>query len=519
MAIKTVPLADRMHSAVSQICLTEPEKLLTDGRIIPIFSRLTSLCTGGRCAWELLLQSVAAPDGTALEARLITHISVPASQRTSLVEAAARTQASLLAALAESNVVAAETEAPIPPLRTPTLITLGRQGSGLLPQEATLAPGLLRQRLCTRPGNGLSLLLVQSGWAEGELQRCCAGLDAEHQAMLARDPVFDAVTTLWGPDAHANAAWLQELMLGRLCPTPPVNPLSYPACLRNDPWRLLTLLPASPPRTTLLTLSELLTICGCPAGPGEMQRMCRTGWRSGAAEALREANVALLPMDMPLQENDLRYLGLQQDSDLEGVLHMDAQMCDMLRMCVAILRKLGVLGAGAPPEATDRQTAMTGLLLPTVGHIYEQFVRECCYQTMHCPYYTYTTGRRPQQVVRVPLSAYDLGPGPKDYHLRPLPPDASDAALQNIIREQMIDDFTACATIDGRRCTDDFWYGLFNDMTTARSQRNGLTHERASLRQANSFARAFLLDRPGSPSLLRRLLMCRRVATNFPDTC
>ena len=88
--------------------------------------------------------------------------------------------------------------------------------------------------------------------------------------------------------------------------------------------------------------------------------------------------------------------------------------------------------------------------------------------------------------------------------------------MQNIIREQMIDDFTAHAAIDGRRRPDDFWYGLFNDMTTARSQRNGLTHERADLRSAATFGRAFLLDRPGMPSLLRRLLDCRRVATNFP---
>lgn len=517
MAIITVPLADRSHSAISQIRLCDPALLLQDGRIIHFLSHLSACCTGARCAWELVFTSAAGPDGVVPQACLITHTSVPAAQRATLPELAARTQEKLLTALQDNDISAQAAPEPLPLLREKAFIPLYKQGCSLLSPDAELTPGLLLQHLCTRPGNGLSLLLVQSAWQEGELAACQPDVSAARQAMLAREPVFDFTVTLWGPDAQANAAWLQGLTLMRLTPFAPRSLNSYPACLRHDPWRLLTLVPPAVPRPTLLTLPELLTLCGCPAEPGEMQRMCRTSWRTRADEALREADIALLPMDMPLTQEDLHFMGLQSDSDLENVMHMTPQMGDMLRMCVAILRKLNTMDSSpTPAEAGDRETHQLGLLLPTVGHIYEQFVRECCYQTMYCPYITYATGRQPAQVVRVFLSTYDLGPGVRGYRLKPLPQGASESAMQSIIREQMIDDFTAHAAIAGRRATDDWWYALFNDMTTARSQRNGLTHELANLRSAQSFARAFLLDRPGCPSLLRRLLLCRKITTDFP---
>ncbi|MBQ2953268.1 MAG: hypothetical protein IJE07_06890 [Clostridia bacterium] len=516
MAIITVPLADRSHSAINQIRLTAPELLLEDGRIIHFLSRLTTCCTGARCAWELVFTSAADPSGAALEARLITHASVAAAQRAALPGLSAGLQAQLLQALQENDIAAQAATDALPPLTDKAFIPLYRQGSGLICEDAELTPGHLRQHLCTRPGNGLSLLLVLSQWQEGELDSCTAGLSDAQQAMLGREPVFDFVVTLWGPDARENAAWLQHLTLSRLTPATlePRAAMSYAPCLRRDPWRLMTLLPAAAPRPTLLSLPELLTVCGCPAEPGEMQRMCRMTWRERAADALREADVALLPMDMPLTQEDLRYMGLESDSDLENVLHMDAQMSDMLRMCVAILRKLNAMGdAAGSDEAVNHRL---GLLLPTVGHIYEQFVRECCYQTMYCPYITYATGRQPAQVVKVFLSTYDLGPGHRGYRLRKMPEGASEPAMQSIIRERMIDDFRDHARIGGRSADDGWWYSLFNDMTTARSQRNGLTHERANVLSARSFARAFLQDLPKHPSLLRRLLMCRQITTNFP---
>lgn len=517
MAIKTVPLADGNHSAITQIRLTAPDKLLDDGRIIHFLSRMAGCCTGARCAWELVFTSAAAPSGTALDALLLTHTSVAAAQRMTLPGLAAGTQEKLLSVLQECDVAAQAVDAPPPPLRDRAFIAMVKQDPGLICEDAELAPGLLRQHLCTRPGNGFSLLLVNTAWQESELEGCTCSLTEARKAMLARDPVFSFAVTLWGPDAQENARWLQGLTLSKLAPCTLARPGGYPLCLRNDPWHLMTMLPGASPRPALLALPELLTLCGCPAEPGEMQRMCRMSWRDSAAQALQDANIALLPMDMPLTAEDLRFMGLQADSDLEKVLYMDAQMGDMLRMCVAILRKLGSMSATpVSAETADRQTHLTGLLLPTVGHIYEQFVRECCYETMYCPYYTYATGRRPAQVVRVFLSTYDLGPGARGYRLRPLPADASEPAIQNIIREQMIDDFAAHALIAGKRATDDWWYALFNDMNTARSQRNGLTHELANLRSAQSFAKAFLLDRPGYPSLLRRLLMCRHIATNFP---
>lgn len=520
MAIMTTPLADRSHGAISQISLRAPELLLEDGRLVHFLGKLNGCSAGGRCAWELVFTSLAAPEGPRMDARLIAHTSLPAPQRAMLQPTAVATRQQLLDTLCASGIEAQEAPDALPTLRAPRVITLYKQGCGLLKEEAVLTAGLLRQRLCAAPGSGISLLLVQSAWQEDELDACTAGESEARRSMLAREGVFDFVVTLWGPGAEQNAAWLRGLTLNCLTECTPANPVLYPICLRRDPWHLLTLLPPNcGSRPTLLTLSELLTLCGCPAEPGEMQRMCRMSWRETASDALEKAQLSLLPMDMTLQPGDLRFMGLQSDADLTGALGMTGQMSEMLRMCVAILRQLGAMEMTEYPKPESApQTAMLGYLLPAVGHIYEQFVRECCYQTMHGPYYTHATGRKPAQVTRVYLAVYDQGPPPRYYRLQRFAPDATDPAMQAMIRERMIDDFTACAMIDGQPMPDTFWYELFNDMNTARSQRNGLAHEVADLRTAHAFARAFLLDRPGAPSLLRRLLMCRRITMNFPAT-
>ena len=108
MAVMTVPLADRNHAAITQISLSAPELLLEDGRIIHFLSRLTGLSTGGRCAWELVFTSVPAPGGVGLDARLITHTSVPAAQRQALPDMAAGTRDALLNALQHNGMEAAE---------------------------------------------------------------------------------------------------------------------------------------------------------------------------------------------------------------------------------------------------------------------------------------------------------------------------------------------------------------------------------------------------------------------------
>lgn len=518
MAVITVPLADRSHSGITQLLLNAPELLLEDGRILRFLSRLTTLCSDGRCAWELVFTSMPTPTGTTLDARLITHASVPAALRPALNELAAATQERLLNALQQCGVSAAATDAPLPLLRSRDFLALTKQDARLISPEAMLIPGQLRQRLCSQPGNGFSLLLVQSDWGENELAQHAAGQSPERQAMLARDPVFDFTVTLWGPDAQANAAWLQGLTLDGLAPATPLSPAVYPACLRHDPWQLMKLLPQSSPRTTLLTLSELLTLCGCPAEPGEMQRMCRMSWREEAAQSLQEADLPLLAADMTLQDEDLRYMGLTQDSDLENVLQMDADLCDMLRMCVSILRRLGAMqpdGASDPAEA-DRAARLTGMLLPTVGHIYEQFVRACCYRTMHCPYFAYVSGRRPFPVSKVLLNAYDVGPDARFFRPGILPVNATDNERYAFIREKMTADFTAYATVKGQPQSDPWWYALFKDMSNARYHRNGLTHEKANLDSAARFARTFLREGEADPSLLRRLLMCRSIQTAFP---
>lgn len=514
MAMMTSPLADRSHAAISQISLTAPEKLLDDGRILHFLSKLTGCSAGGRSAFELLFTSAAGAAGTGLTASLIAHTSLPGTQKAQLLPTASGTLKNLLSALEASGIEASEAPGPLPALRAPRVITLYKQGSELLSEEAELTAGLIRQHLCASPGNGLSLLLVESRWQEGELDTCTAGESAARRAMLARDPVFDFIVTLWGPDAEANAAWLRGLTLNRLTAFTPKNAALLPVCLRRDPWHLMTLLPVAPgPRPTLLTLSELLTLCGCPAEPGEMQKMCRMSWKEAASDALAQAQLSLLPVDLTLTEADLAYLGLKADSDLTDVLGMNAQMSEMLRMCVAILRQLGVMQPGT--ESTP-QAQLLGYLLPAVGHIYEQFVRECCYQTMYCPYFTHATGRRPGHVTRVVLATYDQGPQPRVYRLQRFAADATEPAIQSMIRERMIDDFTAHAAIDGKALPDTWWYELFNDMNTARVQRNALAHELADLHSAATFAKAFLLERPGSPSLLRRLLLCRRITADFP---
>ena len=187
-------------------------------------------------------------------------------------------------------------------------------------------------------------------------------------------------------------------------------------------------------------------------------------------------------------------------------------------MCMAILRQLGAIRLpGEPrPESAAEGSHLLSYLLPAVGHIYEQFVRECCYNTMYVPYYAHACGRSPRQVGSVILSTYDQGPDARFYRLKSFDPSMRDPEKQGDIRERMIDDFAAYATIRGEQMTDVYWYNLFNDMNTARSQRNEMAHELADVRVAEIFARAFLLEQPGEPSLLRRLLMCRWVATNFP---
>lgn len=518
MAMMTAPLADGMHSGIRQIRLHDPGQLLADGRIIPFLSQLTTASAGGDAAWELLFTSAAAPSGTLLEGRLILHTRVRAHQRPTLPALTDGKLQRLLTTLKDNGMDASEHPGPLPVFRREAVITLCKEGPALLGEEATLSPGHLRQHLCRNPGNGFSLLLVQSGWEAGEMETCGCMSQAQ-RAMLARDPVFSFVLTLWGPDAQDNAAWFSGLTLGRLKPFTPANPVLFTACLRHDPWHLMTLLPPLPPRAARLTLSEMLTLCGCPSEPGEMQQMCRMTWRQRAQDALTQAQLPLLAMDMTLQPDALRYMGLSSDRDLANVLQMDAASCDMVRMCAAILSKLGTLRRPEDPPAgpvTGRDASLTGLLLPTVGHIYEQLVRDCCYETMYVPYYAYATGLNAPAVTRIFLSNYDQGPGAQNYRLQHLPQDAARPALQNIIRDQMIDDYAAYAMIDGQQFPDVYWYNLFNDMTTARSQRNGLTHEKADLHSAECFSRAFLLDRPDSPSLLRRLLMCKQIRTSFP---
>ena len=117
MAVMPAPLADRSHAAITQLALTEPGMLLEDGRILPFLSRLTTLTSGGRCAWELVFTSVAAPGGVTLQARLITHTSVPAAQRHTLPELASRTQEKLLTALKDNGITAQDISGPLPPLR------------------------------------------------------------------------------------------------------------------------------------------------------------------------------------------------------------------------------------------------------------------------------------------------------------------------------------------------------------------------------------------------------------------
>ncbi len=486
MPITTVPLADRTHSAITQIRLTEPEKLLRDGRIIHVLSHLTTCCTGGKAAWELVFTSVPAAAGTEMDARLFTHVSVPAAQKGTLPELAARIEKNLLTLLADSDVAAVIPDGSLPALREKQLITLLRQGGGLIGVQALLTEGHLRQHLCIRPGNGMSLLLVQSGWAEGELEQFTFGETPARRAMLAQEPVFDFALTLWGPDAAENAAWLKGLTLSHLADCTATLPAAYPVFLRYDPWQLMRLLPAAAPRPTLLTLSELLTLCGCPVS---------------------------LPESRPLPENALRYMGLQADSDLETKLEMPPEMCEMLRMCVTILNMLGVFDPHQ--DAAPAPALQATLLLPSVAGIYEQFVRLCCYQTMYCPYISFVTAREPAQVTSVYLSVYDRGPGPAGYLRTALPAGGTEAQIQEIILEQMTADFADQATIGPRRATIAYWGTLFDDMATARRQRNRLTHETRAT-DAAAFARAFLQDRPNFPSLLRRLLWCRHIATNFP---
>ena len=213
MAVITVPLADRSHSGITQLLLNAPELLLEDGRILRFLSRLTSLCSNGRCAWELVFTSMPTPAGTTLDARLITHASVPAALRPTLNELAAATQERLLNALQQCGVSAAATDAPLPLLRSRDFLALTKQDARLISPEAMLIPGQLRQRLCSQQGNGFSLLLVQSDWAPGEAALHTAGQSPERQAMLARDPVFDFAVTLWGQCRLAAGA-----DAGRACP-------------------------------------------------------------------------------------------------------------------------------------------------------------------------------------------------------------------------------------------------------------------------------------------------------------
>ena len=519
MAATIIRLADGQRSAVSQLLLTAPEALLTDGRILPFLSRLTTCSAGGRCAWELLFTSIPTDSGVQLEARLIFHTSLPAARYGMLPGSAQAMQDKLLATLSENDIAAADAPDALPAAPRRGLVPLIKRDGRLLSPDAELAPGHLRQHLCTAPGNGLSLLLVQSAWDAGELEQVASGESDARRAMMAADPAFDFAVTLWGPQAQENAQWLQGLTLELLAPCAPGDPELFPIVLRRDPWRAMTLLPQTAGfRPTRLSLSELLTLCGCPAEPGEMQAMCRSSWREQATEALDKAQISLLPMDMTLTGDDLQFLGVSSDESLMSELHMTAKMAEMLRMCVAILRQLGAMHLpGTPrPEAAGDNAHLLSYLLPAVGHIYEQFVRECCYNTMYVPYYSHACGRSPRQVGSVILSTYDQGPDARFYKLRSFDPAMRDPEKQVEIRERMIDDFTAYATIRGESMSDVYWYSLFNDMNTARSQRNEMAHEMADVRVAEIFARAFLLEQPGEPSLLRRLLMCRWVATNFP---
>ena len=517
MAMNRVRLADGSLSGVSQVQLTEPEALLRDGRIIPFLSKLPSCTAGGRCAWELLLQSVATPDeGIQLQARLISHTSLQHSPLPLLESGVAAAREKLLDALAENDIAAAPIEGRLPPVPRTGLVTLLKRRASLLSTEVELTEGQMTQHLCAAPDNGLSLLLVRSEWEKDELEQSASRVSPARHAQLARDPVFDFVITLWGPDAQANAAWLQSVSLQLLSASAAAAPQLYPLCLRSDPWKLLTLLPPGEGhRPTLLTLSELLTFCGCPAEPGEMQTLCRTNWRDDAKEAFTKAQMPLLSADLTLQSSDLVYLGLQKDSDLTHKLQMSDNMAEMLRMCVLILRQLGVLGLTIA-EIINKPQNLMGYLLPTVGHIYEQFVRECCYRTMYTPYYAYATGRKPRPVSSVILSTYDQGPGIRFYTLQDFPIDMREPEMQSCIRERMIDDFTDYATVNGQKMPDVYWYNLFNDMNTARSLRNEMAHEAASLRTAAIFAKAFLFEQEDEPSLLKRLLKCRKVETNFP---
>lgn len=519
MAATIIRLADGTRSAVDQLLLTEPESLLTDGRILPFLNRLAACSAGGRCAWELLFTSTPADSGVKLSARLIFHTSLPPARHSMLAGSSQTMQDNLLCALEANDISAAAAADPLPAAPRSGLISLIKRDARLLSPEAELTPGRLRQQLCTAPGNGLSLLLVQSRWEESELALSAADESEARRAMMAADPVFDFALTLWGPQAQENARWLQSVALDQLIPCSSADPELYPIVLRRDPWRAVSLLPAATGfRATRLTLSELLTVCGCPAEPGEMQTMCRSNWREQATEALSRAQISLLPVDLTLTANDLAFMGIQSDDDLTGSLHMTDKMAEMLRMCVAILRQLGAMQPPDAPqtEAPGDASHLLSYLLPAVGHIYEQFVRECCYSTLYVPYYTHACSKPPRQIGSVTLSTYDHGPDARFYRLRSFDASLRDPEKQADIRERMIDDFDAYATIRGEKMSDVYWYNLFNDMNTARYQRNEMAHELADVKVARIFARVFLLEQPDEPSLLRRLLMCRWVATNFP---
>lgn len=517
MAMTRVRLADGQLSGIAQILLTEPEALLADGRIIPFLSRLTDCTAGGRCAWELLFSSAATDSGIRLQARLIAHTSLQHSPPALLEKGVEAAQDKLLSTLRENGIPARVAADRLPAAPRTGLSCLHKSRATLLSSEIALSAGQIAQHLTASAGNGLSLVLIRTEWQPGELDALADGISAARRAQLAREVLFTFAVTLWGPDAKASAAWLQSVSLGLLTPFTPANAMLYPLCLRNDPWKLATLLPSTDGnRPVPLTLSELLTVCGCPAEPGEMQRMCRTSWRDEAREAFDKAQMPLIGSDLTLQPDDLNFLGLQQDSDLTRILHMSEGTAEMLRMCVMILRQLGVMRPDLPAQ-DDQPGHLMGYLLPTVGHIYEQLVRECCYQTMYIPYYAYATGRKPRQVTSVILSTYDQGPGSKVYTLQRFAHEAKEPEMQSCIRERMIDDFAAHATVEGQQMPDIYWYNLFNDMNTARSQRNEMAHEAASLSTAAIFARAFLQERPGEHSLLKRLLMCRRIKTNFPQ--
>ena len=515
----TTPLANGKHAGVRQILFRDPGQLLCDGRIIHFLSRLCTSSGSGEHAWELRFTSEDSPQGPQLQARLIVHTMVDAHARPRLKAMTAASLETLLEALRDNDLEAEELDEPLPALIRADFISLYKGSRALLDAAAEIRSGHLRQHLCQRAGNGFSLILVQSRWAEGELKGCVADGNAARLAMLAHDPVFDFIAGFWGPDAKGNARWLCDLTLNGLKPFRPVSRAPFSLCMQRDPWYALTLVPDAPYRTTLLTLSELLTMCGCTAEPGEMQRMCRMTWRQAAEAAMSRLHENLLTMDVSLHAEDLRYMGLSSEADLTDVLHMTEEQCDMLRLSVSILRELGTLlrpGEHRAAPVNERQERMTSLMLPTVGHIYEQLVRDCCYDAMLAPYHAYACGGDAPSVNRTFLSAYDQGPGTTHYRLACLDPADSRPAQQNQIRERMIDDFTQYASIDHKLRDDAYWYTLFNDMATARTQRNGLTHEHSDIKSAERFAMAFLLDQPGSPSLLRRLLKCQQITTAFP---